>query len=108
MTNEAPTTKIAKELQELSETASFTMVDMATWCECDKSAIREWMHNNVTPHPIKQKHLKARFDLLREALKKYPEKLPVPFQIKQYDRVLHVTQVRDYALKKLPKLDYSK
>ncbi len=105
MTNEAPETEIAKELRELSDAASFTTMDMAVWCECDRSALRNWEKENVIPHPIKQKHLKARLNLLRNALKRFPEMLPIPIQVKQYDRVAYVTKVRDYALKKLPKLD---
>ena len=93
-------TPISKELQELSDAASFTMVDMATWCECDKSAIREWMRHDVTPHPVRMKHLRIRLDLLRKAIKITP-KLPVPSNIKQYDRVKYVELVRDYALKRI-------
>ena len=96
-------TDIATELKELSDSASFTMVDMATWCECDKSAVREWMTHGVTPHPVKMKHLRKRLDLLKVMLKDKSKMLPVPIQIKQYDRVKHVQQARDYALRKLSK-----
>lgn len=100
-------TEISNQFRELSDAASFTMVDMATWCECDKSAIREWIANDVTPHPVKMKHLNARLDLLRYAIK-HNLKLPVPFSIKQYDRVKYVQNARDYALKEFSKSSASR
>lgn len=97
-------TPLASELKALSDAASFTMVDMATWIEYDKSAVREWMKHNVEPHPIKMRHIKNRLTLLREMLKEGTGLLPVPIQIKQYGRVKYVKRAREYALKKFSKL----
>jgi hypothetical protein len=95
------------EIKELSDAASFTITDMATWCGSGKSAMREWMTNGVTPHPIKQKYLKSRLDLIRWALK-HTTKLPVPIDTKQQDRTTYVQQVRDYALGEFSKAGASK
>jgi len=95
---------LAEEFQELCDAASFTMVDMGIWCECHKSAIREWMKHDVTPHPIKLKHLYERFDLLRKLLLDPRALLPIPAHITQYDRNEYVEKARDYAVRRFPKL----
>ena len=93
---------LSQELKELAETASFTRTDLATWCDFYKSAMREWMEHDVTPHPIRHKHIRERLDLLRWALK-HTDKLPVPVTIKNYDRSEYVKQVREYASKEFSK-----
>jgi hypothetical protein len=98
---------IGERLKQLSDAAAFTMVDMAAWCEYDKSAMREWIQNDVEPHPIRVKHLTTRLDLLEKVLKK-SEKLPIPIQIKQYQRKTYVEGVRNYALGKFSKAGSSK
>lgn len=98
---------IGDRLNKLSDAASFTMVDMAVWCEFDKSAMREWMQNSVEPHPVRAKHLTTRLDLLDKVLAK-STKLPIPIHIKQYQRKTYVEGVRNYALDKFSKASSSK
>ncbi len=97
---------IGDRLKELRDQACFTTVDMATWCEQDKSAVREWIDNGVEPHPITEKHLNTRLDILEKVLAK-SAKLPVPIQVKQYQRKTYVEGVRNYALAKFFKASSS-
>lgn len=100
-------TQIADDLKQLSDSASFTRTDMAAWCDFDKSAMREWMVNGVTPHPVRLKHIEARLHLLRWALKNL-DMLPVPVTIKQYARVQYVKKVLVHALKEFSKSGVAK
>lgn len=79
------------------------MVDMGIWCGAHKSAIREWMKHDVMPHPIKLKHLKERFELLRKLLTDPRNLLPVPVDVTQYERKKYVEDARDYAIRRFPK-----
>lgn len=98
---------IAEQLKELADLASFTRVDMAAWCDSGKSAMREWMINGVTPHPIRQKHILERMELLRWVLAN-TDRFPVPISTKRDDRTNYVIKVRDHALKEFSKRGTSK
>lgn len=98
---------LADILKDLSDAASFTRTDIATWCDFHKSAMREWMVNKVTPHPLRQKHIEARLELLEWALKN-GTLLPVPATIKQYDRAQYVKKALAHALKEFPKSNIAK
>lgn len=93
---------ITDELKELQQAASFTIADMAVWCEHNRSAIRQWLLQEHEPHPIKARYLKEKLDVLRWALKNL-SKLPVPATINFHERAKYVEQVRDYALKEFSK-----
>ena len=98
---------IAKQLNEIAEAASFTLKDMATWCEQDRSAMRCWMRLEVEPHRVRQKFIQERLTLLKRILVE-TDKLPVPPTISQYERKQYVEQVRQYALGKFSKSGTSK
>lgn len=100
-------TEIAQELKELCDAASFTIADMAMWCDQHRSAMRQWMQGDHAPHPVNLKNMRPRLELLRQILKE-SNKLPVPITVRLYQRAEYVKQVRDYALKKISKSGTSK
>lgn len=89
-------------LKELSERASFTVTDMATWCEVHKSAMREWMTRDVCPHPVKERQLRYALDMLKAYLEQ-GKLLPVPVTVKQYERKAYIEGARADALKSVSK-----
>ena len=91
-------TAVGAELQELSSRASFTVTDMATWCEVHKSAMREWMTRGVAPHPVKEKQVLEQLGLLKHYLDA-GKLLPVPITVKQYERKAYINKARADALK---------
>jgi hypothetical protein len=91
--------KIHRDLRTLTEAASFSLADMAVWCNQDKSTVRGWIKFGITPHPTKIKYIRQRLEILAKVLAE-GKKLPVPTEISQRDRKLYVEKVRNYALGK--------
>ena len=86
----------AEELEVLCDQASFTMADLAAWCDIDYSAIRSWVRDRVTPQPIRLRYLQKSLKLLRWAIDN-EKGIPIPSHILRHDRSQYVKQVRDYA-----------
>lgn len=86
---------IKEQLRAASEEAGFTQQDMATWLEYDYSTVQKWFSSDVSPLPLKQKHVAKRLQLLCKALRLFP----VPPSVTQYERKAYIEGVRDRALK---------
>ena len=93
---------LAEELQELLAAASFTIADMAVWCDRDYSALRNWVQDGVIPHPVHQRYLRQSMELLNWALRKIG-KLPIPSNVRYKDRAAYVKEVREYASREFSK-----
>ncbi len=103
--------KINDRLLDVSARAGFTMSDMAIWCEYDKGAMRMWMRHGVKPHPLKQRHLNERLDMLEKVISAAMPKgfsLPIPPEVRQFERKNYVAQVRVHALGKFSQRSASK
>ena len=86
----------AEELEALCDQASFTMADLAAWCDIDYSAVRSWVRDKVTPQPVRLKYVEKSIRLLRWALE-HGEGIPIPSHILRHDRSQYVKMVRDNA-----------
>ncbi len=88
---------IKEQLRGAAEEAGFTQQDMATWLEYDYSTVQKWFCSEVSPLPLKQKHVALRLKVLRTVIKH--GLLPVPPAINQFERKGYVEGIRDRALK---------
>lgn len=100
--------ELITELEELCTTAAFTLKDMECWCGLNRGTMRNWLKAGRTPHPVKAKFLKESLDLLRKAIAKFPDKLPVPVGVGFRGRKAYIEEVRDHALSEFSKAGSSK
>ena len=88
-------------LRKLAEAAAFTVTDMATWCGQHKSAMRLWM-GEADPNPVKKRYLQADMQLLEKYLACSDGLLPVPKDVRQYDRKTYVERAKADADNRFP------
>ena len=97
---------LVKRMRKAQEAVSFTASDMAQWFGVRRVTMVKWLGNyDANPLPGKRPQLEQELILLERAIisRKFPDRLPVPLSITQFDRATFIARLKADATRQFSK-----